>query len=453
MKLDFSDVPLKAEAFDARPMRFLEPATRDFLATILEIVALETGPRAPREVWASRQTRNLLGHAVERSAFWRKRIDSRARGAGALTFVPTLSRRDLMEQVEKEGALVSAKEMAFREHATSGSSGTPVKFFISQVNTNFNRARSVSQFFIENRDLSPNFTKVTASRDGKLHVTEAASWMDDANKVIRCGRHKSIAFASTNVAEAAAELAKDPIGYLIVAPKFIEVLLEERGLDFLKSNGLRMWISFAEPTEPHLRRVLEDAGIPVRATYSSEEVGPIGFECPQFPDRYHVATSNVIVEINAETGAEAADGTKLGRILVTHLHSYATPFIRYDLGDLGAMSERCPCGYDGPTLSHVHGRSKNMLKLPDGRLRGFLVRGSDLRKLVRFDEFRVRQVALDRIVVEIGGRDQLSPEERMRIESFIRDYAGEEFALEIILVKEIDWGPGLKRLGFKNELL
>ena len=94
-----------------------------------------------------------------------------------------------------------------------------------------------------------------------------------------------------------------------------------------------------------------------------------------------------------------------------------------------------------------------MLTLPNGRLRGFLIRGSELRKLARFDDFRVRQVALDRIVVEIGGRDQLSPEERMRIESFIRNYAGEEFALEINPVKEIDWGPGLKRLGFKNELL
>ena len=40
--------------------------------------------------------------------------------------------------------------------------------------------------------------------------------------------------------------------------------------------------------------------IPVRTNYSAEEVGMIGWECESVPLNYHVATSNVIVEISKD---------------------------------------------------------------------------------------------------------------------------------------------------------
>ena len=50
----------------------------------------------------------------------------------------------------------------------------------------------------------------------------------------------------------------------------------------------------------------------------------IGAECSKFSGYYHVATSNVIVEV-VDRRFEI-DGINLGKVLVTHLHSYATPF-------------------------------------------------------------------------------------------------------------------------------
>ena len=81
----------------------------------------------------------------------------------------------------------------------------------------------------------------------------------------------------------------------------------------------------------------------MRSGYSSEEVSLIGSECEAFPSHYHIAHSNVIVEVDKTSGV-AVGGKTLGRILLTHLHSYATPFIRYDVGDLGTLADTCECG-------------------------------------------------------------------------------------------------------------
>ncbi|WP_204310603.1 hypothetical protein, partial [Escherichia coli] len=90
--------------------------------------------------------------------------------------------------------------------------------------------------------------------------------------------------------------------------------------------------------------------------YSSEEVGSIGLECQANAGVYHVSTSNVLVEIIPAASVRTVSGTT-GLVLVTHLHSYATPFIRYDLGDIATLADRCPCGHDGPVLSNIQGRS------------------------------------------------------------------------------------------------
>ncbi|WP_273773342.1 hypothetical protein, partial [Brucella intermedia] len=77
--------------------------------------------------------RNLLRHAAHRSAFWRERIGSGDIRDTALAELPILSRSDLTRQVEAEGPLLSPLDrIPTIKHGTSGSSGTPVQFFLSQ---------------------------------------------------------------------------------------------------------------------------------------------------------------------------------------------------------------------------------------------------------------------------------------------------------------------------------
>jgi phenylacetate-coenzyme A ligase PaaK-like adenylate-forming protein len=178
----------------------------------------------------------------------------------------------------------------------------------------------------------------------------------------------------------------------------------------------------------------------------------IGCECERHPGRYHVATSNVIVEVEAKDEILLGEA-RVGRALLTALHSYATPIIRYDVGDLATLEDRCPCGHDGPTLSNVVGRSKGLLKHPDGHLSPFFVWAHEMTAIAPFDEFRIRQTAPGKLVVEIGGRESLSAAETASFMGLIASRASDGFDVEVRAVAAIDWGESVKRLGFHNELL
>ena len=142
----------------------------------------------------------------------------------------------------------------------------------------------------------------------------------------------------------------------------------------------------------------------------------------------------------------------VGKVLVTHLHSYATPFIRYDLSDLACLRAKCPCGHDGATIYNLQGRASSVLKHRDGRLSGFFIRGKELQALADFTEYRVRQTAFDKIVIELGGRSELRTEEVAVITTFLKERAGPEFDIEVKACEEIDWGQSRKRPAFRCEV-
>src|SRR5262249_33096342 len=128
------------------------------------------------------------------------------------------------------------------------------------------------------------------------------------------------------------QLKNDDVGYLVANPRTLDIVSSLFDLSFLRAANTAMWISLGENVHQNVTKTFADLGIPIRANYSSEEVGLIGTECTKLSGYYHVATSNVMVEV-VDRRFEI-DGANLGKVLVTHLHSYATPFIRYDLGDL-----------------------------------------------------------------------------------------------------------------------
>ena len=314
---------------------------------------------------------------------------------------PVLTRQELRDQVASEGSLLKpADRIAVKSHSSSGSSGVPVSFYISEYNGRYNAARSIAQHFIQGQDLSINRTRIrnaNAPIANGFSVQNTETWLGPLASLFKSGINKHIDYFTLSTDDCRRlieELKKDAIGYLVCSPRLMDTILSSFDLQFLKDAETEIWIPLGENIDPHLVEIFENLAIPIRANYSCEEVGMIGLECDRVAGCYHVATSNVIVEV--VDLVHDLDGIRRGRILITHLHSYATPFIRYDVGDLGRLAERCPCGHDGPTLSHLHGRLSSVIKHRDGHLSPFYIRGKDLVELAKFDEFRVRQIAFDK---------------------------------------------------------
>lgn len=460
--VDFSRLPLADTALDPGPMRFMRTDGLRTLAGIMEICAVETGERGAREKWQRAQLRNLLQHAHRRSAFWRDRIGDPERAK--LESLPVLSRADVIDQVKSEGSLVGPEDkLRVKKHASSGSSGFPVEFYVTEMNAGYGSARFLAQYFIEGRDLTLNRTRIKhlkfqdvkrlgLTSENGFTVEMAETWLGQLGQVFKGGGHKLVKYWHPERKTVLAELARHPLGYFGALPSYVESLFVNESLDFLKAHGAALFIPIGEGVHDALRARFAEAGIRISGGYSAEETGGIAHECPERPAVYHVMHSNVIVEAD-EKRAVACGGRRLTPLLVTCLHSYATPLIRYDLNDLGVVEHTCECGHDGVTLSHISGRAKALLSHADGRLTLFLLRPFDLMKIAPFHEHRVRQTAIDELVLEIAGGPALTAQQIDQYAELLRGHADDDFKVEVRRVEAIDWGGSHKRLGFRNELL
>ncbi len=455
----FSDLigrPLNPKAYEDRPFTFIEQAAHNDLANIAAIDLIENGGRAARENWQNGQLVNLLRHAQAKSGFWRQRIPSRIAGPGTLKFLPVQSRKDIATQVAAEGSLApgpgAGRDMVY---ASTGSTGTPVKVHFTPQNAYYNDVRGLAQYLFYDLSFEPAQVKISpGSKRDRLErksvtVQSSDSWAGPLAKIFRNGKSKHIHYYhdERGLIE---ELKKSPPGGYLVSPsRYIDVLMSNGGLDLIRTLGIKLWLHVSDYRDPEIVAALQSIGVPSLSNYSAAELGMIAVECGKCPGHFHVAHSNVIVESDDTTAAEF-EGVTLGRLLVTHLHSYATPIIRYDIGDFGRLEQSCRCGHDGPVISSIYGRGKHFLRRPDGNLLPFYVSTRALLRAARFSECRVTQPQIDRIVVEIGGRESLTPEETAAVKALLINATDPAFTIEIKPVAEIDWGANPKRLFFSS---
>jgi len=149
MKLDFSQLPFRSRAFSEKPMAFIDSEPKQLWSAIIDVIAIETGKRKARENWQKAQLRHLLKHARERSPFWGKRFGTRKISDVNLFDLPILTRSDVVHQVKSEGSLLHQTDgFGVTTHSTSGSSGTPVQFFISHMNSDYSQVRSLAQYLM-----------------------------------------------------------------------------------------------------------------------------------------------------------------------------------------------------------------------------------------------------------------------------------------------------------------
>lgn len=77
--------------------------------------------------------------------------------------------------------------------------------------------------------------------------------------------------------------------------------------------------------------------------YGTSEVWGVAFECPEH-NGYHLTSENVIMEVVDDNYEPVNPGEK-GHLLLTDLTNFVMPFIRYDIGDIGVLSDEiCSCG-------------------------------------------------------------------------------------------------------------
>ena len=138
---------------------------------------------------------------------------------------------------------------------------------------------------------------------------------------------------------------------------------------------------------------------------------------------------NALVEVVDDAGRPCAPG-EVGRVLVTSLNNFATPLIRYELGDYAEVGEPCSCGRGLPVLKRVMGRYRNLLTLPDGTRRWpRLGYETSLQSIAPIELMQMIQTAAEEIRVRLVMERALDAAETERLTAFIQKNLGYPFRL------------------------
>lgn len=209
------------------------------------------------------------------------------------------------------------------------------------------------------------------------------------------------------------------------------------------SQSVQGVITIAETLTPNRKRLLEEYfDCPIINRYGLREFGSWSAQsCPESPDRFHLNTELVVCEILRPDGTPCASGEN-GRVVVTDLHNFARPFIRYDTGDVAvAVSEKCSCGRGFPLFGPVEGRSLDCLQTPSGNeispaiLGHFLFVYRDHLETVH--QYQLVQEAADRVKLLIVPGERWNDTRRESLRSDLNQLLGAEMEVEVQAVSEI----------------
>ncbi len=138
--------------------------------------------------------------------------------------------------------------------------------------------------------------------------------------------------------------------------------------------------------------------------------------------------------------------------MVTPLHNFATPLIRYEIDDYAEVGEACPCGRGLPVLTRILGRSRNMLTLPSGEQFWPSFPSEAFMTAEPVRQVQLVQRSLEEIDVKLVAARPLSRAEQDRLRGAIGERLRHPFTLNLVFVDEIPRSASGKDEDFRSEI-
>jgi phenylacetate-CoA ligase len=378
------------------------------------------------------QTHHLMRviiHHVNTSPFFGKRIKDlnikpQDVDAAHMKRLPILTRQDIISAGEDLFSTnVPESHGKPGESKSSGSTGEPVVIRATNLVGTFFQAYTVQEIAWNRRDPKHRLVIIKA---GQFESKEYPNW---AHPLISDTGPLYLINIRTDIKEQARIMSEFKPDMLSVYPSNLAALI-----DYWEETGSHPEFKHikcvGETVTDKLReRVKKMFNIKIEDVYSSQELGTIAMPCDR--GLYHTADQNLIVEVLDDKGNPVAEG-ETGRVVVTDMHNYATPLIRYDTGDWAVRGGKCGCGRGLKTLKRVMGRTRNLILRADGS------RYWPMVGVYNFDElsFKIRRyqvIQTDRKTIEykIVTDEPLTADQEAEMTALGKKALGEEFDIVI----------------------
>lgn len=405
----------------------------------------------------------LLAHAYATTPFYKQRLDAAGLPPEAITGpdtwrqIPLLTRGDIQAAGEALHSSAVPDEHGPRSRMmTSGSTGRPVVTIGTGVTQLYWNACTLRDHVWHRRAAG---AKLAAIRSLAAEVglppdgITAEDWGPATRGIMDTGPSVMLNIHST-VAEQAEWLLREDPDYLLTYPSNVSALVRRIGPRDGRLTRLREVRTFGELVEPRIREECRDIwGLNVVDIYSSQEVGYLALQCPDY-EQYHVQSENVLVEVLDEWNRPCEPG-QIGRLVVTSLHNFALPLLRYEIGDFAEVGWPCPCGRGLPVLRRILGRQRNMAILPSGERRwpSIELSGTDaLDSFPPIQQFQLVQRSLEQMEMLLVAPRQLTPAEAELLHGWVTHAVGHRFELAITYVAEIPRSASGKFEDFRCEV-
>lgn len=400
-----------------------------------------------------RELAALLRHAYASMPFWRERLSACGYEPGGnvtpewFARLPVLIRGDIREQGEALRCRdVPPAHGRVTKGQTSGSTGMPITYYGTELTRLLWHAFTLRDHLWHRRDLSG---KLAAIRRG-VQQSRRRGWGPSTDAAFRTG--ECVGYNSSTDLDAQLEwLQVEAPAYLITQAYNLFGLARrsvERGI---RLPGLREARCFGGTFPDDTRELCRRAwGVPVVDIYSAEEAGYLALQCPAH-EHYHAQAENLLLEILDERGNACAPG-EIGRVVLTTLHNYAMPLIRYDLGDYAEAGGPCPCGRGLPVISRILGRQRNLLTLPGGRQRWPSFPSKYWSGLAPVRQLQLVQKSVEEIVVRVVAERALTAGEQARLVEALQGCLGHAFRMPVEQLGEIPRSASHKFEDFVSEI-
>lgn len=392
---------------------------------------------------------SLLSHAYETTSFWRQRFDTANLKPGDIlsfddfTQVPLLTKEDIRTHVAE---LISDEydQTTLHRAQTSGSTGVPLEIFQDDARHEYGRACTLRSDEWSGWRLGQRVGAIWGNAAAEFRGNGWRGYLRNA-LLNRITYLDSLKIDEQSLGVFAAALRKRPPSLLYGHAHSLYLFaryLEGHSQFDIRPRGI---ISAAMVLHEWERQVIEHVfQCPVTNRYGCEEVGLIACECEQHRG-LHVNADTIHLEIVRADGTPANPGES-GMIVITDLWNRAMPIIRYQLGDMGRLTDRiCPCGRGLPLLEEIQGRIADYVVTRSGKfISGISLTDHFNTKVPGVVQMQIVQEEIDRFVLRIVKTHEFGPQSLETIRNLVDEHFGPECRHECEFVDSIPQEPSGK---------
>jgi phenylacetate-CoA ligase len=411
------------------------------LASIYGIYQRRHANREAIVAFQNQRLREMVAHAYARVPYYRELFDRNGlrpediQTTRDLAAIPVTSRSDLQVQDASRVVASGIDPGSLITRMTSGSSGQPLTIRRSWIETRVHQAVRVRAMHelgmrIRDRVVSVVLVKPPDPNARQGHLNFLRSFGVYRSHIVHCLAEPRV------ILDQLAELNADILGGFggVVARVAEQVTQQDR-----RRIRPRLVVVGGDTLTPLMRHHITEAfGAPVLELYTSVECAIQASECRATGD-LHVAEDGVILEV-LEGNEPVREGER-GEVVLTNLHAFTMPFIRYRLGDIVTKgSESCRCGRPYGTIRAVQGRMIDYFPLPGGRAVHPYEIVFALQTTTKgwMRAYRLVQEREDLLVMLAVARTAPNEDDLAKVRTLLTGVLGPRVSVEIRLVQDLD---------------